>query len=59
MAPSGKRRPLENDEQFPSIQGSSVAHGEISVREHTAGSWGVLTADDTAAVMNYYQRNYP
>jgi hypothetical protein len=42
MATSGPRRPLDNDEQFPSIEGSSVAHGEISVLEHTAGSWGVL-----------------
>ena len=41
MATSGKGRPLENDEQFPSIEGSSVAHGEISVREYTAGSWSV------------------
>ena len=42
MAASGRRKPLENDEQFPSITGSSVAHGEISVREHTAGGWSVL-----------------
>ena len=42
MATSIVRRPLDNEEQFPSIMGSSVAHGEISVTEHTSGSWGVL-----------------
>ena len=42
METSGKRGPLENGEQFPSITGSSVAHGEISLPDYTAGSWGVL-----------------
>ena len=42
MVPSANRRPLDNNEQFPSIRGSSVVHGEISLPEYTAGSWSVL-----------------
>ena len=36
------RRPLDNNEQFPAIEGVSVSQGELATPEYTSESWSVL-----------------